>query len=219
MMTHSPAASQSAILAALQWRYAVKIFDPTRRVASEDLHTILESGRLAPSSYGVEPWKFLVIENQELRRQLRAVAYDQPKVTDAAHLIVIARRTDVRARIAAELAERTARAQGRPPEALAGLQQMVDEDITRRSNAEVDAWARAQTYLPLGIMVMTAALLGVDAGPMEGFTLEKVDAILHLSERHLAATTMLALGYRGDDPAAERPKVRRTFAEAVEFLP
>jgi len=82
------------IIKALLWRYAVKNFDTVKKISDEDLHAILESGRLAPSSVGIEPWKFIVVNNTQLRVKIRAVAYDQPKVTDASHLIVIARRTD-----------------------------------------------------------------------------------------------------------------------------
>lgn len=94
------------ILKALGWRYAVKIFDPAKKVADEDFKTILESGRLAPSSLGIEPWKFIVVENVGLREKLRAASYGQPKVTDASHLIVIARRTDARESMVSELMER-----------------------------------------------------------------------------------------------------------------
>ncbi len=180
--------------------------------------TILESGRLAPSSFGIEPWKFFVIENPDIRAKIRAVGFDQPKITDASHLVVIARRTDAREHIADELIERTAAQQHVDASNLDGLKQMVSGAVAGRSDEELDAWIRSQVYIPLGIMVETAALLGVDAGPMEGFMPHKVDAVLGLTENHLTATTMLALGYRGQDSGAERPKVRRAFEEVVEFV-
>lgn len=206
------------ILKALKWRYAVKIFDPAKKITKEELNTVLESGRLSPSSLGVEPWKFLVIENPELRAKLREASYGQPKVTDAAYLIVIARRTDVRENIARELIERTAAVQNVEHNQLSGLREMVEGGIEQRTEEEVDSWIKSQTYIPLGMMVETAAMIGVDAGPMEGFNAAEVDKILGLKEKNLASTTMLALGHRGDDPAAKRPKVRRPFDEVVEFM-
>lgn len=206
------------IIEALKWRYATKVFDPNKRVSDEDFKTILESARFAPSSLGIEAWKFLVIENPEVRSKLRAVGYDQPKITDASHLVVIARRTDVRESITKELIDRTAKQQGVEASKLEGLEQMVKGAIASRSDAELDAWVRSQAYIPLGIMVETAALLGVDAGPMEGFMPPEVDKILGLSQKHLASTTMIAFGYRGEDPAAKRPKVRRAFEEVVEVV-
>src|ERR1700722_14805958 len=98
---------EEKILAALRWRSAVKVFDAAKKVSDADLHTILESGRLAPSSIGIEPWKFIVVTNPEIRTAMRAASHDQPKVTDASHLIVIARRTDAE-NLGAEFGARTA---------------------------------------------------------------------------------------------------------------
>ncbi len=206
------------ILKALKWRYAVKVFDPTKKITQEQLHTILEAGRLAPSSLGTEPWKFIVVENPELRAKMREASYGQPKVTDAAYIIVVARRIDARQNIAQELIERTAKTHNVQHSDLDGLRQMVDGGMARQTEEQVDAWVKGQTYIPLGIMIETAALLGIDAGPMEGFNPVEVDKILGLKEKNLASTSMLALGHRGDDPAANRPKVRRHFDEVVEFI-
>lgn len=213
-----PSPMKDTILKALNWRYAGKIFDPSKKVSEDEFRTILDAGRLAPSVFGIEPWKFLVIENTETRTALRAAAYDQPKVTDASHLIVICRRTDVRENITRELIERTGAVTGADTASLAGLEGMVAGTIAGKSDAEVAAWARAQTYIALGMMIETAALLNIDSGPMEGFDPAKVDEILGLSSKNLASVTMLAIGHRGQDPAADRPKVRRSFAEVVDFV-
>lgn len=206
------------ILSAMRWRYAVQAFDPSKTLDAETLNTILEAGRLAPSAFGVEPWRFLVIENPDLRAKLREASYGQPKVTDASHIVVIARRTDARTSLANELIARTAATQGKDPSELDGLRQMVEGSIAAKDDAQLDAWVRAQTYIPLGVMVEAAALLGVDSGPMEGFDPAAVDALLGLADQRLTATTMLALGTRGDDHAAARPKVRRPFEEVVTFV-
>lgn len=206
------------ILSALQWRYAVRVFDVSRKVSDDDVKTILEAGRLAPSSFGIEPWQFIVVENSAMRTALRAVSYDQPKVTDASHLLVIARRTDARESIVKELIERTAVTQGVDASALEGLKNMVDGTIAAKSDDALDAWIRSQSYIPLGVMITAAAMLGVDSGPMEGFDPAQVDALLGLTEKNLTATTMLALGYRGNDEAANRPKVRRTYDDVVTHV-
>lgn len=206
------------IIQALQWRYATKIFDPGKHVSAENLQTILEAGRLAPSSFGIEPWKFIVVENSDMRVKLRAVAYDQPKVTDASHLIVIARRTDARTQIATELVERTAKIQNKMVTDLQGLKHAVEGSIGARDDQALDAWIRSQVYIPLGIMVEAAALLDVDSCPMEGFDPAGVDALLGLKEKQLTATVMLTIGYRGQDPMASLSKVRRAFPDVVEFI-
>lgn len=209
---------QEEILKALQWRYAVKVFDPTKKISKEELETILESGRLAPSSIGIEPWKFIVVENTELRAKIRAASYDQSKVTDAAYLIIIARRTDARENIANELVERTAQTHKVEHSELTGLRQMVEGSVARQTEEALDSWVKSQIYIPFGMMIETAALLGVDACPMEGFNPQEVDKILGLTEKHLAATSILTLGHRGDDPYAKKPKVRRKFEDVVEFI-
>ncbi len=206
------------ILAALQWRYGVKTFDTEKKVSEEDLATILESARLAPSSFGIEPWKFIVVNNPELRQKIRAAGYDQTKITDASHLIVIADRTDAEA-LTGELVDRTAKAQGKAPEDFAMLQNMVSGAIASKPEGMArDAFLTAQTYIPLGMMIETAALLGVDAGPMEGFDPVQVTSILGLEDKHLRAVTMLALGYRGDDAFAALPKTRRAHDEVIEVM-
>lgn len=207
------------IIKALNWRYAVKIFNKDKKVSEEDLHTILESARLSPSSSGIEMWKFIVVENPERRMALREVSDNQPKVTDASHLIVLTYRTDSEQNLINERLERTAKIQNQQVSELSGLKNILEKGLTEKlSNGSLEAWVARQAYIPLGIMIETAALLGVDAGPMEGFDPQKVDEILGLKEKNLKSVTMLALGYRGDDPASKRPKVRRDFNDVIEFV-
>lgn len=209
---------QNQIIEALKNRYSTKIFDTNKKVSDSDLQTILESARLAPSSYGTEAWKFLVVNNPEIRTQLRAAGYDQPKFTDASHLIVLARRTDSE-NISNELIDRITLTQGKTAEDLAGFKQMVDGAIAFKIGTNTfDSWTAAQTYIPLGIMVETAALMGIDTCPMEGFDTQKVDEILGLADKKLATVSILAIGYRGDDAYANLPKTRRNYDEVVEVI-
>lgn len=206
---------QDTILTALNWRYAVKEFDQNKPLNKALVDTILESGRLAPSSDGFEPWKFIVVHDPATRQKLRDVAYGQPKVTDAPYLVVLAYRTDADA-LADEQVARIARVQNQSEAELAGLKQYFAASIAAKKAAGFEAWSRAQSYIPLGIMIETAALLNVDAGPMEGFDPQKVGDILGLPAKNLKATTMLALGYRAAEP--KRPKVRRSPEEVIEFV-
>lgn len=206
------------ITSALSWRYATKIFDATKKVSDTDLATILESGRLAPSAFGVEPWHFFVVENPELRAKLRDASYGQPKVTDASHIIVIARRTDVRANMTNETITRAAKTMGIEESMLGDYRAMIEGGIAAKDDRDLDAWTRSQTYIPLGTMIAAASLLNIDNCPMEGFNPADVDSLLGLSEKHLTATTMLAVGYRGEDPAAARPKVRQAKEEVTTFI-
>lgn len=207
------------IIKALNWRYATKTFDATKKVSDADLNAILESGRLSPSSFGIEPWKFIVVTNPEIRTKLRAASWDQTKVTDASHLVILARRTDV-AVLSPELISRLAKNQGKNEADLAEYKGMIDGSIAHKSATPgaVEAWLSAQTYIALGIMTETAALLDIDTCPMEGFDPSQVNEILGLSAKNLSAVSMLAVGYRGDDAYAQAPKTRRPSTEVVEFL-
>lgn len=206
------------IIEALNNRYATKIFDPNKKITDSDLQTILESARLTPSSFGIEAWKFLVINNKEIRLKLLVAGYEQPKFTEASHLIVLARRTDSE-NISKELIQRTAIAHGKTEDELGGFKHMVDESIGFKIGTNTfDSWTAAQTYIALGVMIETAALMGIDSCPMEGFDAQKVDEILGLADKNLAVVTILALGYRGDDAYATLPKTRRNFDDVVEII-
>jgi nitroreductase len=204
------------IIEALKKRYAVKTFDKDKKVSEENLETILESGRLSPSSLGLEPWKFIVVENEELREKIRGASYNQTKITDASHLIIITYRTDTE-NLVNELIERTAKIQNKTKEELAPFKKMLDGSTNKPENEKM-AWIKSQTYIPLGIMMETASLLDIDNCPMEGFNGAQVDEILGLKEKNLSVATILTIGYRGDDPYAKLQKVRRAYDEVTEFF-
>lgn len=207
------------IIEALNWRYATKIFDATKKVSDEDIHTILESARLSPSSNGVEMWKFILVEDKEVRLKLREAGYGQPQITDASRLIIVSYRTDAKENMTNERIERTARIQNMDPDKLSGLKNMLDGAVTKMtSDGSLESWVKAQAYIPLGIMLETASLLGIDSCPMEGFSSEKFDEILNLKDKNLKSTAILAVGYRGDDATSARPKVRRAYDEVVEVI-
>jgi nitroreductase / dihydropteridine reductase len=201
---------KDSIKNALLWRYAVTEFDTQKPLDDETFEFILESGRLSPSSNGFEPWKFIVVDDPAIRQKIRDAANSQPKVTEAAKLVVLAYRTDA-PKVISEIVARQAAAQGQPVEALAGYGTYLTNAIA--SEADVERYFEKQVYIPLGIMLQTAALLHVDAGPMSGFSPAKVDEILDLREKGLKSTVLLALGYRKSDPA--RPKVRQSTDEAI----
>jgi len=208
--------NKEEILKALNWRYAVKIFDKEKTVSEEDLNTILQAGILSPSSLGLEPWKFIVVKDPETRAKLFEVS-KQPKVTDASHLIVLTYKTDIK-EIIKERLERTAKIQNQQIDELATYKDFLEGATKNKTELELDSWLKAQSYIPLGIMTQTASLIYIDNCPMEGFQNDKVDEILNLKSQNLKSVTMLALGHRGIDPQSEKPKIRKDFTSAVEFI-
>lgn len=203
---------------AMNWRYAAQKLDPNRRVSEADLITILDAGRLAPSAFGVEPWHFILVENSELQKKLYDEASPQDKVKDAPHFLVVAKRIDARESLARLRAERSARALGVDKSELHGLEEKIANTIASKDDVQLASWVRAQVYIPLGTMIETAALLGVDAGPMEGFDHDKFDEILGLKKMNLSSEYAIAFGYRLDDGAAKRPKARQNMDEVLTRL-
>ena len=208
--------NKEEILKALNWRYAVKIFDKNKKIADEELNTVLESGRLSPSSLGLEPWKFFVINDIKTREAIYEYS-KQPKILDASHLIVLTYKTNLQ-EIIKERLERTAKIQNQKIEELDKYKLFLEDATKNKTEIELDSWLRSQTYIPLGIMTLTATLLGIDNCPMEGFQNEKIDEILNLKDKNLKSVTMLALGERGEDDYALKPKIRKNFEEAITII-
>lgn len=200
----------SQLLDSLQWRYATKQFDPARKISTEDWSALEEALLLTPSGAGTQPWKFIVVTDPEVRARLLPVSYHQPQVTDASHLVVFAAKThygeaDVDAHIA-----RTAEVRGVSVESLAPFRSMLMGAIVQgKDEATRLAWAGRQATIALGNLLTSAALLGIDACPMEGFSPAEYDRILELDDQGLTAVVICSLGYRSEnDKYAGIPKVR-----------
>lgn len=215
--------TQTQIAEALAWRYATKVFDPSKKVSEADLAALLEAFRAAPSSFGLQPWKLIVVEDAALRASLRAAAWDQPQVTDASHLLVVARRTtvekaDVERLIAATVAARSGQAAD-PVAARAsldGYRDMMLGFVEGKSAEVLSAWSARQAYIALGFLLESAALMKIDACPMEGFDPAKFDEILGLAGSGYAATVICAVGYRAEsDEMGKWAKVRYPLEEVV----
>jgi nitroreductase/dihydropteridine reductase len=204
----------------LNWRYATKKFDPDRKVPQDKLDRILEALRLAPTSSGLQPFEVIVVQNPELRQQIRAVGWDQSQITEASELLVFAAWDNYTAeRIDAVVADVVAQ-RGGASETLTGYYETLKGMYLPRSAEENFQHAARQAYIAFGLALTAAAFEEVDATPMEGFQPEKVDEILGLRDRGLRSVTLLALGYRAEegDWLAGLKKVRRPLAELVQAV-
>lgn len=198
----------SNILQALNWRYATKKFDITKKVSDIDLNTILEAARLAPSSSGLQPYKLIVVENPEIRHVLVDATFNKSQLTTASHIVILATLKSIEPAYIEEQLDLNAIAQNVAKDTLIGLRERFEKARDRHMH-DVPAWAGKQAYIALGMMIETAALLGIDACPMEGMDAQKFDEILQLDSLGLQSQVMIAFGYRAvDDTAALRPKVR-----------
>ncbi len=207
-----PTIAPENLLTQLKWRYAVKAFDPARKIAPETWTALEQAAILAPSSYGLAPWSIVVVSDPAVRQKLRAVSWNQPQITDASHLVVFARRRVVDPAHIERYIARIAQVRAVAPESLDGFKKMMlgaSADPAKVPGGSMDNWTGRQTYIALGFFLEAAALLGVDACPMEGFDPAQYDQILNLGSRGLAATVIAAAGYRAaSDSYANLAKVR-----------
>ncbi|MFD0893341.1 NAD(P)H-dependent oxidoreductase [Luteolibacter ambystomatis] len=198
-----------SIVTALRWRYATKVFDPARRIPAETWAALEQSLVLTPSSFGLQPWQFLVVENPAVRAELRAKSWGQGQVTDASHFVVFAARTDLSVEDISGWVARLAGVQGTTPETLAPMQGMIEGFVSSMPQEARHTWNVRQVYIALGQFMTTAALLGIDTCPMEGLDPNAYDQILGLEDSGYATAVACAVGYRSeDDHTARRPKAR-----------
>jgi len=206
------------LLAQLNWRYATKKFDPARKIPAATWSALEQALVLAPSSYGIQPWHFVVITDGRLRQTLKASAWGQAQVTDASHFVVFVHKNSIAEADVRKFIDFTTAERGMPHGALQGYQDMMIGDLVKGPrSAWIKEWAARQTYIALGVLLTAAALLGVDACPMEGIDPAKFDEVLGLSAQGGSAVCACALGYRAaDDKYAAAKKVRYPAGEVVE---
>lgn len=202
----------------LRWRYATKKFDATKKLPPAQLEQLLESTQLAASSYGLQPYKVLVITDPALRAKIREHAWNQAQVTDASHLAIFCAYRSIDEAYVDAFVELIAKERGMPVESLKGYRDMMAGSIRNMNPGQMAAWTKMQSYIGLGFLLSAAAQMHVDACPMEGFDAAKVDEVLGLADLNLTATTFCPLGFRAaDDAAAGYKKVRFPKEELFIF--
>jgi nitroreductase len=210
--------STNTLLARLNWRYATKKFDPARKISAATWAALEQALVLSPSSYGLQPYRFIVITDPKLRETLKPLAWGQPQVTDASHFVVFARKTTMSEADVTKFVNLTTDARGMPRGALQSYYDMMVGDLVKGPrSAWVNEWAARQTYIALGNLLTSAAMLGVDACPMEGIDPAQYDEVLGLPARGYSTVCACALGYRAaDDKYATAKKVRYPAGELIE---
>lgn len=200
----------------LNWRYATKQYDTTKKLSDEQLALMTEALRLAPSSFGLQPWKFVHVTDPALREKLKAAAYNQPQLTDASDIFVLCSLTKMDEAHVDRFIQSTATTRNIPAESLKDLRGMLLGSITSRSEQELKDWNARQVYIALGVALATAAENRIDATPMEGFDSKQFDDILGLAELGVQSRVILALGFRSSEDASQNyTKVRFPKEEIV----
>ncbi len=204
------------LLEGLNWRYATKAYDPTKKVSDEDWATIEAALTLAPSSFGIQPYKFFVITDPETRENLKAAAYGQSPISDASHIVAFAYKKTLTDGDIEHFVDRIAEVRGVSKDTLADYGNVMKGSAKRAvDGGYIETWNSRQAYIPLGFLLQTAALLGIDATPMEGFDAGKVNEVLGLTD--YSVVVLAAVGYRDaeNDWLAALPKVREPIENII----
>lgn len=201
------------------WRYATKKFNSEKKISETDLELLKDAIQLSSSSYGLQPYKVLIIENEEIRKQLQPASWGQSQIVDASHLLVFVNITTVDADYITNYAENVATTRNIPFESVKGYADFMIGNITKLTPEQQTIWAQKQTYLALGNLLNAAAELKIDVTPMEGFVPDQYDEILSLKEKGLHATLVATVGYRHDEDATQHyAKVRKPKSELFETI-
>lgn len=205
-----PDLAPADLLTALRWRYAVKLFDPARKIPADTWEALETALQLTASSYGMQPWKFVVVTDPALREKLRAASWNQKQVTDCSHFVVFTHHPDVNEADIHRFLDAFSGARSIPRPSLDKYGQLIAGDvITGPRAAMIREWTARQCYIALGNFMTAAALLGVDTCPMEGLSNVAYDEILGLDKTRFRTVVACAAGYRSpDDKSATAAKMR-----------
>ena len=208
------------LLQALEWRYATKVFDPTKIIPADVWAALEKTLVLTPTSYGLQPYQFLIVQDAAKRAALLPHSWGQKQVVDCSHFVVFTARTEMKEADVVKFIERTTEVRRIPPEKLVNYRDMILGDVVNGPRGKVaHEWAARQCYIALGNLMTAAAVLGVDACPMEGLVPAEYDKVLQLHGSGYATVVACALGYRAaSDKYAGLAKVRYQTADLVRVV-
>lgn len=198
----------------LNWRYATKKFDPEKKLSDIQIETLMESLRLAPSSMGLQPYTFVRVTKVEVRHALRKVSSNQAQITDASDILVFAAHKAITEQDIRNFVKKGAMLRGYPDDSVEPRVSSVKRQVEKYSREELLEWNSRQAYIAMGQLLAAAALLKIDACPMEGIDKSAYNRILDLNSLNLQALAVVALGFRSVDDALQfHPKVRKSHKE------
>jgi nitroreductase len=212
--------SSEQLINALNWRYATKKFDATKKIDQKTWNALEDTLVLTPSSYGLQPWKFLVITDKSVMQKLTTLSWGQKQVEDCSHLVVISIKEKMDEEHVNHFLKETAQTRGIPAESLDGYKKMMIGDVVNGPRGKVSfEWAARQAYIALGNFMTSAALLGIDTCPMEGIDPIKYDDVLGLTNSGWRTVVACPAGFRStDDKYSEAKKVRFSRAEIIQHI-
>lgn len=212
--------SNEQLLTALNWRYATKVFDASKKIPAATWVTLEQSLVLTPTSYGLQPYRFLIVQSPATRAALLPHSWGQKQVVDCSHFVVFLARTEMKEADVDKLIQRIGAVRGVPADSLGGYRDAMLSDVVNGPRSKIaHEWAARQAYIALGSLMTCAAVLGVDACPMEGLNPAEYDKILGLEGGDYKTVVACALGYRAaGDKYASLAKVRYETADLVRVV-
>jgi len=208
-----------SLIDTLKWRYACKKFDPLKKVSDQHIDFIKESIRLSASSYGMQAFKVLVIQDQELKEKLKIASWNQTQIADCSHLFVFCHQTSITKETVDKYADLRSRVQKKSMEETLKYVNYMWGSVQKYTPEFINQWSSRQTYIALSNLLTACGELKVDSCPIEGFEKEKYNEILGLTERGLAASVVAAVGYRAEDePNQHNVKVRKATEDLFENI-
>lgn len=223
---------QARILEAYNFRHATKVFDPARKISEGAFNTLLETARLSPSSFGMEPWQLLVVQSPDKRELLREFTWGANGATNgaagqlatASHFCIFLAHTGATMTHHSDYLQRHMKEVKQLPDQVIGFmngayQKFQEQDFHIEGDRQISDWSARQAYIALGNMMTAAAMMGIDSCPIEGFEMDKTIAVLEqhfgVDPKRYKPAVMVAFGYRADGPM--HPKTRRKMEDVVSW--
>lgn len=203
-----------SLVKSMGWRYATKKYDKSKHLTHEQFEELLSSVQLAPSSYGLQPYRFIIVKDAAKLEQISSAAFGQPQITSASKVLIVAVETNINSETVRKYIDKAAIERNIERKNLKAREDFVNSRLALLSSIQKIEWAEKQAFLAVGVLISAAAESAIDASPMEGFDPKKVDEILGLEQINLKSTLLFALGFRSaDDEFATFPKIRKTKEE------
>ncbi|MET3034895.1 NAD(P)H-dependent oxidoreductase [Chryseobacterium sp. NRRL B-14859] len=205
-------------LEALSRRYSVKKFN-NQLIPQETLHNILESGKLSASSLGLQPYKIVVVESEEMKQKLIPAFYNPSQISTCSHLIVIISKKTIEEHYIHGYFNHISEVRQTPIESLDPFKNSINQHITQKTQDEILSWAEKQSYIVLANLMYAAAIENIDSCPMEGFRQDLIEEILNINRETEKVTVTLALGYRSEEDYFQHmKKVRKPNEKLFKFI-
>lgn len=205
-----------SIIDSLEWRYAVKKFDSARNLSDQQIETVKNAFNLTATSYGLQPVKLIVINDQEIKKRLVPHSWEQQQVADASHLLIFAIEKGIDSAYINSYFNRVKKVRNTPDTVLDPFKTSLIDSFKEKTKEEINIWASKQAYLAMGNLLTVCAVEKIDACPMEGFVPEEYNNILKLNEQGLSAVLVMPIGYRAeDDMFSDFKKVRKELDDSI----